>query len=475
MSSTLFLGVDVSKGYADIEALNQADSFLPFLGRFDDTPDGHAAVKAKLLELWDRKQLSELVIGLEATGGLERNWAKFFRNLAPAGLAIKLYLINPLVLKKYLTRHIHRSVTDRHSAQGIAQYLAHGLRPQDRPLAGEDWAGVQTLYRTVRGLINQSVRLQDQFQSLLPRTHPDLVQYCRDGLPQWVLRLVAKYPTARQLARAKPSLVALIPYLGGEARALELVNAAVRSVAAQQDPDSGAAMALLAGETLRTLKTIQLFKARLEKRFEKDRAVQVIDSIIGIGRWSAICLRLELGDVERFPSASAMVAFVGLDPLNHQSGDTQTKGRISHRGCRALRTILYPLTRTAIRCNPVIRGFYERLKANGKKEYVAVVACMRKMLHLIYACWVKDELFDPEYHLRFQQKAREMATRTDRERPLAAPELVAVSLQAPVSRREAKKRKAAIAPQNGVMPHHLMRGLDAAFRRNRNRDECSAQ
>lgn len=50
-----------------------------------------------------------------------------------------------------------------------------------------------------------------------------------------------------------------------------------------------------------------------------------------------------------------------------------------------MRTVLYMGTLSAIRCNPVIRPFYDRLLAAGKAKKVAVVACMHKILTILNA------------------------------------------------------------------------------------------
>ena len=74
----LSLGVDVSKGYADCCFLNEAGSVLSGTGRFDDTPAGHAAVLQHLDALAARYPDATWQIGLESTGGLERNWLRLF-------------------------------------------------------------------------------------------------------------------------------------------------------------------------------------------------------------------------------------------------------------------------------------------------------------------------------------------------------------------------------------------------------------
>ena len=75
---------------------------------------------------------------------------------------------------------------------------------------------------------------------------------------------------------------------------------------------------------------------------------------------------------------------VGIAPLNRDSGKYRGKRRI-HGGRPAIRGALYMPTLTAIRCNPVIRSFYQRLTAAGKPKKVAIVACMRKLLVILNA------------------------------------------------------------------------------------------
>jgi transposase len=88
----------------------------------------------------------------------------------------------------------------------------------------------------------------------------------------------------------------------------------------------------------------------------------------------------ELGEVGRQPIG----CLVGLAPLNKDSGKTRGKRMIS--GGRAdVRSALYMVAISAIRCNPVIKPFYQRLTEAGKPFKVAIVACMRKILIILNA------------------------------------------------------------------------------------------
>ena len=112
----------------------------------------------------------------------------------------------------------------------------------------------------------------------------------------------------------------------------------------------------------------------------KDDILQSVPGIGPITSASLICDLPELGVLS--PKKIAMLA--GLAPLNCDSG--KFKGRRRIWGGRAsVRSGLYMATLAAIRCNPAIKIFYQRLTDAGKCHKVAATACMRKLLIIVNA------------------------------------------------------------------------------------------
>lgn len=111
--------------------------------------------------------------------------------------------------------------------------------------------------------------------------------------------------------------------------------------------------------------------------------VDVLKSFTGIAQGSARALLIgvpELGSL----SGKQISALVGVAPFARDSG--KKRGQRHIRGGRAsVRAALYMPALTAIRCNPVIREFYQRLIKAGKPHYVAITACMHKMLVILNA------------------------------------------------------------------------------------------
>lgn len=107
----------------------------------------------------------------------------------------------------------------------------------------------------------------------------------------------------------------------------------------------------------------------------------LLKSFTGIGDKSAKSLLIALPELGRLNNKQ-ISALAGLAPFACDSG--KKKGARHIRGGRtAARAALYMPAITAMRCNPVIRNLYERLIKAGKHHYVAITACMRKMLVIL--------------------------------------------------------------------------------------------
>jgi transposase len=109
----------------------------------------------------------------------------------------------------------------------------------------------------------------------------------------------------------------------------------------------------------------------------------LLRSTPGVGPVFATTVLADLPELGRL-NRRQISALVGVAPVNWDSG--QQRGTRHIWGGRApVRTVLYMATLAAIRCNPVIRPFFERLTAAGKPRKVALVACMRKLLTILNA------------------------------------------------------------------------------------------
>jgi transposase len=451
------IGLDISKGRCDVAILNQSGTLLAGSGGYDDNRRDHDRLQAVLMSLREKWPEARIVVGMEATGGLELNWMAFFRTEKRWAKFVFAHRLNPLAIKRYLESNLHREANDVSAARGIAQFVMERYR--ERTPAPEAFDGKVAFYRVVRGQIQRRTQAVQRLQSLLPAVHPGLVQHCRLGVPDWVLAVIMRYPTVGKLARAKAETLADLPHVDLK-RAQSLIKEAQESVAALNDEGSGLAAAAITDEIRDLDRRIDDGKDRLKKLLEDDPRVAQLDSIIGIGTWSAIALTLEIGDVSRFATVRSLIAFAGLDPRTSTSGDGVVKHGISHRGNANIRATLFMVAMVAKVHNPVIAAFFQRLTSGGmpKPAMVALTACMAKILRIAYALLCSGRTFDAAYEENRAAKAA--ATRqTGRSAektvaPLSQQETAPAhepQLDAPITKKEARRRRE-LAAQNAGAP-----------------------
>ncbi|MFN4180269.1 MAG: transposase, partial [Armatimonadota bacterium] len=121
----------------------------------------------------------------------------------------------------------------------------------------------------------------------------------------------------------------------------------------------------------------------LEEDEEMREQVELLESMKGVGKVTAVTLLVKLPELGRV-SHKKIAKLVGVAPMSEESG--KRKGKRKIKGGRGeVRAALYMATLVAIRFNPVIREYYERLLSRGKAKKAAMVACMRKMLIILNA------------------------------------------------------------------------------------------
>ncbi len=121
----------------------------------------------------------------------------------------------------------------------------------------------------------------------------------------------------------------------------------------------------------------------------------LLQSVPGVGPVLATTLLAslpELGTLNR----RAIAALVGVAPLNRDSGTFRGRRRV-WGGRAAVRAVLYMGTLVAVRHNPVLRAFYQRLRGAGKLPKVALTACMRKLLTILNAMLKHQQRWNPSH------------------------------------------------------------------------------
>jgi len=129
------------------------------------------------------------------------------------------------------------------------------------------------------------------------------------------------------------------------------------------------------------------------------RDSELLKSIPGVGEMLSASLLAFAGNLRRFHSSKALVAYAGLNPRRCESGLWKGKSRLSKVGHAELRSALYMPALTASKHNAVVKVLTERLKEAGKVGKERVCAAMRKLLQLAYGVVKSGRMFDAEIPL----------------------------------------------------------------------------
>jgi transposase len=113
---------------------------------------------------------------------------------------------------------------------------------------------------------------------------------------------------------------------------------------------------------------------------EREELLRSVPGIGPVGTRTLVLDRPELGTLSR----QRLAALVGVAPLHRDRG-TRRGSRTIWGGRAPVRATLYMSTLVAVRDNPVLQAFYERLRAKGKAAKLALTACMRKLLTILNA------------------------------------------------------------------------------------------
>lgn len=136
----------------------------------------------------------------------------------------------------------------------------------------------------------------------------------------------------------------------------------------------------------------------LEDHARKDKRIELLRTIPGIGEISAIAFLSEVGDVSRFKTPSQLSSYFGLVPRLSESADSRRLGGITKEGSSMLRFLLVQDAWTAIRKSPELRRRYLNICRRRGKQ-IAVVSIARKLAEIAF-CVLRDKQPFSESKLR---------------------------------------------------------------------------
>ena len=409
-----FLGIDVSKGYADFVLFDEQCGILEAFFQLSDTALGRKDLRERILG-WQKQGLEALYCGVESTGGYENNWHSLLKGLQTTG-GIWVSRLNAKAVKSMSEASLKRTITDAVSAENIASYLVkfpekvdYGLRVQP---SSEHFKEGRQFITGLSLWTKQKVQLSNQLEKLLYQNLSELLIYCRHGIPAWLLHMLVKYPSAGQVKKAGAARLVKINGISKEKAETILKKISENNYL------TGSAIQHLISTTARQIlhqqSLIASNKSYLNAIYNEDPSVKLLVAIKGIGLDSAVSLVLEIEDVSRFVNAKKIVAYFGIEPTFKQSGDGLWGSHKSKKGRGHIRSVHYMVALSAVRYNPIFKKLYARFRAKGMTHKQAAGVVMNKMLRVIYGVLKSGIAFDPEIDKKNSERAVEKQAKKSR-------------------------------------------------------------
>lgn len=437
----MYLGIDVSKGYADCAIMNQDRIILEENFQLDDTFNGHTELFSILNKHYSADEQVIFHAGVESTGGYENNWYNSLMNFQK-DLPVKVARLNPLGVHYSNKADLTGVITDKVSARSIAEYMISfpGKINYD---VNDEFVDLRRQRTYINLLKSQKTQQLNQLEKILYAVFPEIISCYGSGNPNWVFELLKKYPTAQKLKKARLRTLSQIPYISYD-RATELIRLAKNSVGA----NTGATMEELIKTMVNQIQSLEkIIREQINLMINECNApeLELLTSFPGIAEWSAINLIIEIGSIQRFSSVKKLASYCGLNPMFKQSGDGMSKARMSKQGRVAPRRVLYMVAMVGIQKNPVLKAIYERHVDRGMAKSAAIGVCMHKALRIVYGMLKNNTKFNPNID-RINQKKSEnklSSTHANKERRYQK-----FDNNAPISRRQIRKRKVVNQCQN---------------------------
>jgi transposase len=311
-------------------------------------------------------------------------------------------LINPLLISNYVKMQLRKTKTDKKDAVVIAQFLLTNGDTLIQRATPSLISDLRDLSRQRESLVDEMTSLKIEIKHLLNITFPELEH--RVGIfTKSIIKLLQQYPSAFALRDADLNQLfqTLITDSSGhkrEAFAKTLIKTACFSVgtnspAKEMIIKQKIVLLLHLEDALQEITVMLIEMAR--KLMEED--INIMTSIKGIGDKTAAYFLVEMGvDINQFERSGKIIVMAGLDPAVYQSGKHEGKGRITKRGNRHLRRIIWMMTTRVIQYSDVFKVYYLKRRKEGLPYKKAVLATAHKLIRVIYAMWTQRTTFCPQ-------------------------------------------------------------------------------
>ncbi|MFV0342433.1 MAG: IS110 family transposase [Anaerocolumna sp.] len=387
----IYVGIDIAKLNHFASAISAEGEVLIEPFKFTNDADGFQLLLSKL----DSFDLDNIIIGLESTAHYGDNLVRYL-----VASNFKVCVLNPIATSSMRKNNIRKTKTDKVDTFIIAKTLMMQDMLRFITYFDLDLMDLKTLGRFRQKIIKQRTRLKIQLTSYVDQVFPELQYFFKSGLHQKsVYALLKEAPTPKDITSMHMTHLAHLLKVSSHGHFSKEEAKEIRVLAQKSVGANDSALSI---QITHAIAQIELLDSQLDRvEFEMTEIMKFNDSVImtipGIGYINGGMILGEIGDIHRFSNPSKLLAFAGLDPSVHQSGNFQAKNtRMSKRGSKVLRYALMNAAHNVVRNNVTFKTYYDAKMAEGRTHYNALGHCAGKLIRILWKMLTDEVEFNLE-------------------------------------------------------------------------------
>ena len=370
-----FVGIDVSKYKHDCFICSETGEVIEENLSFQNTNEGFTQLLNLLNSLNNNH---EIRIGFEATGHYGMNLKLFLEKNNYSFMEF-----NPALVKQFIKgQTLRRTKTDKKDAFQITKYLM-SVDYKPHPKQFYHKFSLKSLARKRDKLVTQRSYYLNQITNILDLIFPEFKPLFDNEFSITSLYILSKYKTPDKIKNMKDfdSINRISRGKFSYAKFLKIKEIAKNTIGQSDD--------YLEFDLKNMLKLYDNINSIIKQYDDKIEAIikelnPPTLSIKGIGPISCAAIISEFGDVARFKSADAMVAFAGIEPSVSESGTEQHDGKMVKHGSSHLRYHLLNAADYVFLHESIFTEFYYKKRNEGKTHRVALSHVAKKLVRIIY-------------------------------------------------------------------------------------------
>lgn len=386
------VGIDIGKNHHEASIVSPEGKQIGRSLRFATT---HKGADSLMSFIFKNIGNSPCVFGMEATG---HYWYPIYSFLKAKGYTI--YVINPIQSDSLRKMYIRQTKNDSIDSFLIAEVIRFG-QFGTTSMADENILAMRQLCRYRDSVISSRTEIKLRIGTIMEQIFPE---YEKQFSSLWVstsMGILEKYLTPENIENAPiDELFEIIKDKSHnrltKAKAISIKEAAADTFGIKIAQDAFSFQLKQLIDRMNFLdKQIEALDCQILEYYEKFDCY--LHTIPGIGMIAAATILAEIGDINRFKSSSALVAFAGIDPTVRQSGEfNSTHNHMSKRGSPYLRHAIFLAATTCSFHNSPLNAYYKKKRDQGKHHLTATGAVARKLTTVIYAVLRDSKPYEPK-------------------------------------------------------------------------------